>query len=94
MAIYQYELKSGQIVEIDSPTREKADKAFQNWQVSNTGVEEFQPKVTPAAWLSDQYNSVLSGAIKYGVAGTASIPGTLERLSTFLPGGQRTAGFD
>jgi hypothetical protein len=94
MAIYEYELKSGQIVEIDSPTREKADKAFQNWQTNNTGVEEFEPKVTPAAWLSDQYNSVLSGVIKYGVAGTASIPGTLERLSTFLPGGQRTTGFD
>ena len=94
MSIYEYELKSGQIVEIDSPTREKADKAFQDWQNSNTGVEQFEPKVNPAQWLSDQYNSVLSGVVKYGIAGTASLPGLAERATTYLPGGQKTTGFD
>ena len=94
MSIYEYELKSGQIVEIDSPTREKADKAFEDWQNSNTGVEQFEPKVNPAQWLSDQYNSVLSGVVKYGIAGTASLPGLAERATTYLPGGQKTTGFD
>jgi hypothetical protein len=90
MAIYEYQLPSGQIVQVDAPTREKADNAFKEWQISNTSVEEFEPKLTAAQWLSDGYNSALSGITKYMVAGLASFPGTVERALTYLPGGQKT----
>ena len=94
MPIYEYELPSGQKVQVDSPDRTKADVAFKEWQNNNTSVEEFEPTLTPAQWLGDQYNSALSGFLKYGVAGLASLPGTVERAATFLPGGQRTGGID
>ena len=94
MPIYEYELPSGQKVQVDSPDRAKADVAFKEWQNTNTSVEEFEPTLTPAQWLGDQYNSALSGFLKYGVAGLASLPGTVERAATFLPGGQRTGGID
>ena len=94
MTVYQYKLPSGQEIEINAENREKADAALKEYQQGNSRIEEFKPTLTSAQWLGDIYNSVLSGALKYGVAGLGSFPGTIERLTTYLPGGQRTAGLD
>ena len=94
MTVFQYTLPSGQKIKINAETREKADSALKQYQQGSSTVEEFKPSLTPAQWLNDQYNSALSGILKYGVAGLGSLPGTLERASTYLPGGQRTVGID
>ena len=68
-------------------------KSLETKQKLPEEITEEKPKITAAQYLLDLRQAIPSG-LASGVAALGAFPGMVERATTYLPGGQRTGGFD